>query len=170
MLAQVLPALDQSQFSRLFGPADLRVFLAPDHPASDGSVIRSALRGANAPITPGMIMLSSVQIAEIVQARTKRSRRRIAGYLRKVAPEHAGLMSDRKLEAATSRWMEEASSYGIQSEAAHGRWCYMQLCADGKLTGRPEIRSAFSDTERTPDMVVSLMLKEIVREMRRAGF
>jgi Domain of unknown function (DUF4123) len=36
VLAEVLPVLDAAQFSRVFGPAQALMFLAPDHPASNG--------------------------------------------------------------------------------------------------------------------------------------
>ena len=37
VLAEVMPVLDAAQFSRMFGPAKALMFLAPDHPGSDGS-------------------------------------------------------------------------------------------------------------------------------------
>jgi hypothetical protein len=61
VLAEVMPVLDAAQFSRVFGPAKALLFLAPDHPASDGSSLRRAVLPADAPSAPpapaGMLKL-----------------------------------------------------------------------------------------------------------------
>jgi hypothetical protein len=73
VLAEVLPVLDAAQFSRVFGPAKALMFLAPDHPASDGSLIRRAvLPGGAPPAPPGMLRLSMEQMEGIEEIRLER--------------------------------------------------------------------------------------------------
>ena len=132
VLAEVLPALDAAQFSRVFGPARTLMFLAPDHPGSDGSPLRRAALPDDAPpAPPGLLRLSMDEMRGIEAIRFERCQLRITRYLRDVAPEPTRRVSDAELNRLTARWMEEAQSHGVKSEAALGRWSYLQLISEG---------------------------------------
>ena len=75
----------------------------------------------------------------IEEFRFERSQLRIARYLRSVAPEQAQRLSDAELSRSTARWMEEAQSQGVKSEAALGRWSYLQLITMGEIGKRKEV-------------------------------
>jgi hypothetical protein len=140
VLAEVLPVLDPAQFSRIFGPAKALMFLAPDHPGSDGSPLRRAVLPDDAPpAQPGLLKLSMEQMRGIEGIRFERSRLRITRYLRNVAPEQAGRLGDAELSQSTARWMEEAQGHGVKSEAALGRWTYLQLITIGEIGKRKEV-------------------------------
>jgi hypothetical protein len=140
VLAEVLPVLDAAQFSRVFGPAKVLMFLAPDHPASVGSTVRRAvLPDDAAPAPPGMLKLSIEQMEAIEEIRFERSQLRITRYLRNVAPEQAGRLSDVELNRSTALWMQEAQGHGVKSEAALGRWTYLQLITIGEIGKKKEV-------------------------------
>jgi hypothetical protein len=162
VLAEVLPVLDAAQFSRVFGPAKALMFLAPDHPASDSSIIRRALLPDDAPPAPaGMLKLSMGQMEGIEGARFERSQLRITRYLRNVAPEQARRLSDLELSRSTARWMEEAQGHGVKSEAALGRWSYLQLITIGEIGKKKEVTDYLrqGNTDRTTDQRVQHLMQ-----------
>ena len=140
VLAEVLAVLDAAQFSRVFGPAKALMFPAPDHPASDGSPLRRAVLPEDAPLAPaGLLKLSMDQMRGIEEMRFERSRLRIIRYLRDVAPEQSAKMSDTQLAGAIAGWMDEARGHGVKSEAALGRWSYLQLVTFGEIGKKREV-------------------------------
>jgi hypothetical protein len=163
VLAEVLPVLDAAQFSRVFGPAKALMFLAPDHPASDGSILRRAVLPDDAPpATPGMLKLSMEQMRGIEEIRLERSRLRISRYLREVAPEHTSGMSDSQLRRATSIWMDEARSHGVKSEVALGKFCYLQSISGGRAAYQPGVQEYLSSKDGLPaDDRVGLLLRSV---------
>jgi hypothetical protein len=172
VLAEVLPVLDAAQFSRIFGPANALLFLAPDHPASDGSILRRAILPNDCPPAPaGMLRLSMEQMTGIEEIRFERSQLRIARYLRDVAPEQAGRLSDSELSQSTARWMKEAQGHGVKSEASLGRWSYLQLASGGRFGSTPEVQRAMtsSDIDATPDEKVRYLLASVASNLRMAN-
>jgi hypothetical protein len=157
VMAEVLPVLDASQFSRIFGPAKALMFLAPDHPAPDGSPSRRAvLPGDAPPAQGGLLKLSMEQMRGIDAARLERSRLRITRYLRNVSPEQSARMSETQLAHATVQWMDEGRGHGLQSEAALGRWSYLQLITAGEIGKKREVTDYLRqpNAERTTDQRV----------------
>jgi hypothetical protein len=134
VLAEVLPVLDATQFARVFGPAKALMFLAPDHPASDGSIIRRALLPDDAPpAQPGMLKLSMEQMEGIEDVRLKRSQQRIVKYLRDVAPVQTKRMGDKEVVDKTTLFLKEGRALGVRTEAGLGRWCYLQVITNGEM-------------------------------------
>jgi hypothetical protein len=134
VLAEVLPVLDAAQFSRVFGPAKALMFLAPDHPASDGSIVRRAvLPGDAPPAPPGMLRLSMEQMAGIEDVRLKRSQQRIVKYLRDVAPVQTRQMGDKEVVDRTALYLKEGRAFGVRTEAGLARWCYLQVITNGEM-------------------------------------
>jgi hypothetical protein len=169
VLAQTLPQLGAAQFSRLFGPAIGLTFPAPDYPSSNGSPVRRAPLPADAPPAPaGLLRLTAEQLAGIEEARLEKSRRRIAAYLREVAPERTASMSDAELAQMTAAHMDEARGYGVRSEAGMGRWSYMALMTGGKLSRNADVRSVMTANEPSmpPDDRVRLLLQASLAHAR----
>jgi hypothetical protein len=72
VLAEILPLLDAGQFRRFFGPASSLLFPSPNHPASNGSLIRRADLPDDAPAAPpGLLRLSRHQM-EVLERRRRR--------------------------------------------------------------------------------------------------
>jgi hypothetical protein len=65
-------------------------------------------------------------------------------------------MSDAQLASATARWVDEARGHGVQSEAALGRWSYLQLITTGEIGKKNEVVDYLRapNTERTTDQRV----------------
>ena len=134
VLAEVMPVLDAAQFSRVFGPARALMFMAPDHPASDGSLIRRAVLPQGAPpAQAGLLRLSMEEMMGIEAARLERSRLRIMTYLLKVAPDHTKHISETEFADKTALLMKEGRALGVRTEANLGRWCYLQVITNGEM-------------------------------------
>jgi hypothetical protein len=152
VLAEVLPVLDAAQFSRVFGPARALMFLAPDHPASDGSAIRRAvLPGDTPPAPPGMLTLSMEQMAGIEEARLDRSRRKVMSYLRKVDEQATSEMSDAELSNLIIQYERSGNAIGLSSERAHMKWAYLMSVSGGDIAKGQETREFFVASSKHPD-------------------
>lgn len=121
VLAQVLPTLDESQFARVLGPAALVVM-----PREDGGRPFQAHAPELAAIAPqGPLRLNVAQMEAISETRVMQSRRRMANYLREVAPNECGKMDDRELSKFVVYSEGAARGFGVESERATTIWTYM---------------------------------------------
>lgn len=153
VMAQVLYAMDAPELARFYGPADC-LFFAPDPDWAGGRPWLQAPRPADLPAPArGALALSMPTIERMQAVRDARHRRRIATYLRKVAPEQTAGMDDAALEVATAGFMAEAKTHGVRSESAMGRWGYLQLLTGGQMGRQPEVTDylAKGDPAKTPD-------------------
>lgn len=135
VLAQTLPAMDSQEIARLYGPATQLTFA----PALEWASGRDWWR-ADRPETPsnphrGHLRISMETVVRTEGVRLDRNRGRITAYLRRVAPDQTRDLDDATLNAMTGRYMNEARSYGVRSEAGMGRWAYLQLIT-GEKTGQ----------------------------------
>lgn len=161
VMAQVLPSLDGSGFARLFGPASAILF-APDADWVGSSGIMAAPRPDDLPKPPkGPLTLDEAAMKRVEAKRLGRSHRRVMAYLREVAPDEAGAMSDEELATATGTYMQEARSMGVETEAGMGRWSYMQLVSGGAMTDDADIKDYMSkaDDGTTPDDRVQALMQ-----------
>ena len=78
-------------------------------------------------------------------------------------------MSDAELDAATAQYMAEAQAYGVRSEAAMGRWSFMQLISEGRIGAHPVVRREMASTTRpdTPDARVAGMMRALALGLER---
>jgi hypothetical protein len=152
VLAEVLPALDAAQFSRVFGPAKFLLFQSPDHPASNGSPLRRALLPDDAPpAQPGLLKLSDAQMAEIEYAGNAASRRETMVYLREYASDDVSRMTDQQLHQTVAEIEQKGLSLGFESVGAHLMFAF--LCVSGVIAavGIKEFSDAIVESEMHPD-------------------
>jgi hypothetical protein len=171
VLAEVLPVMDAAQFSRFFGPANALMFYSPDHPASNGSHTRRAVLPDDVPpAVPGLLRLSDQQMRGIESARLDRASRRIANYLREAAPLQTQSFSDRELTLRAKQWATDARLHGVSSEAALGRWSYLELISGGAVGKSSEVKKLFAvpDASVSPDKRVQLLMQATIEQVRVA--
>lgn len=163
VMAQTLPAIDVAEAARLFGPAEAIVFSPDPDWLPDGT--KAPLYDTRRPdwpfAQPGMARLSPATRARMRALREARTSRRVAAYLRKVAPDQTAALDDTRLAAATAHHITEARGLGVRSEAALGRWCFLQLLCGGSLGSNPEVKHFMSveDKSADPDTRVELLLR-----------
>ena len=158
VLAEVLPVLGAAQFSRVFGPAKTLMFLAPDHPASDGSLIRRAVLPDDAPPGPaGMLKLSTEQYAELTNQRVWKNRRFTMDYLRDAAPEETAQLSDEALYQYVTRAEKSGFRIGLESDYAHGLWAFMLLAFGESIANNAMITNAIRQSGDPDKTVEDLM-------------
>jgi hypothetical protein len=167
VLAEVLPVLDAAQFSRVFGPAKALMFLAPDHPASDGSILRGALLPEDAPPAPsGMLKLSMEQMEGIEGIRLERLQKRTAEYLLRVGGDKLEGRSEAALRRDADIWLKSGMAYGVKSECALWQWSYLQLYTRGRLTEAPGIDDYMRRWPGKPDAKVDYLMSASIARLR----
>jgi hypothetical protein len=160
VLAEVLPVLDAAQFSRVFGPAKALMFLAPDHPASDGSTLRRALQPEDAPLAPaGMLKLGLDQYAALTEQRIWRNRKFTMDYLRDAAPEETSRMSDDELYLFVCRSEKSGFDLGLESDYAHGLWAFMLLAFGAGFLSSALITDAIRQSEDPDETIEEIMVE-----------
>jgi hypothetical protein len=157
VLASILPLLDASQFSRLLGAAAGIVM-----DATDFGGVKIAPRPDNLPASPhGFLRFSKDQIAVIRQRGGERSHRRIARYLREVAPDPTDKMSDAEIHAAVLKSEKTGKEIGLHSEQAFGKWSYLNIITGGRILEQDGVRRYMTDGAHPPDQKVTLMLRSL---------
>jgi Domain of unknown function (DUF4123) len=167
VLAEVLPFLDASQFSRVFGPAREIVFLAPEHPSvSSGSPLRRAIFPLEAPLAPaGLLKLSQPQIDGIEDIRNEASRRDTVAYLREYAPDDTSGMSDAALNTKVAGIEQRGFDLGFVSMTTHLLFVFMCVTGAWEESDDAELRQAIKEGEMEPDNA----LDEVYASMIEAG-
>jgi hypothetical protein len=169
VLAEVLPVLDASQFSRVFGPAKALMFLAPDHAASDDSTLRRALLPDDAPPAPaGMLKLGVDQYASLTEQRIWRNRKFTMDYLRDAAPEETSRMSDDELYLSVCRSEKSGFDLGLESDYAHGLWAFMLLVFGVGFVSQASIAGAIRDAD-DPDAAIEEIMEELAASAENEG-
>jgi hypothetical protein len=167
VLAEVLPVLDAEQFSRVFGPAKALMFLAPDHPASDSSIIRRALLPDDAPPAPaGMLKLSMEQMEGIEAARYVRLQKRTTEYLLRVGADKLEGCSEAELRRDADIWLKSGVAYGVKSECALWQWSYLQLFTRGRLVEVPGVDHYMRRWPGKPDDKVDYLMSASITRLR----
>lgn len=151
VMAQVMPSLKLQNVARVLGPANQIVF-SPDSDWHGRSMtVRRNDELPNAPL--GMLKLSRAE-ADAIEARQGiRSQRRIASYLRDVAPHHTAGMDDDELMHFVSVETRKVTAFGVRREDMIGRWSFMQLTSGSDLSRDEHVRSAMTNRSlrETPD-------------------
>ncbi len=86
VLAPLMPEMDAAQFARLFGPASILLFPAPDHPSWSGSIIRKAMKPEGAVADAGLLQFDTEQLAIVSQDTVRALNEKIFAYLEEHHP------------------------------------------------------------------------------------
>jgi hypothetical protein len=164
VLAEVLPVLNAAQFSRAFGPANALMFLAPDHPAPDGSTLRRAVLPNDAPpAPPGMLKLSMDQMMGIEVARLASSRRETMSYLRRQFPRESAKIDDETLYADVSEYERRGYALGLTTMTAHLLFAWLAFTGASAVleTGEfaADVRESGADPNEAIESVFDGMLE-----------
>lgn len=165
VLAILLSLLSREQISRFLGPATALIF-----DATDVAQLFVANRPVELPSPPtGMLQFTPEQITALSARRVDISRRRIAAYLRDVAPEHTARMDDTTLAKAVLQSEGEAKQLGLTGEADIGKWSYLQLLGGGQLLTNAAVATAFTvpDYGSTPAECLDRLFDEVEHRFRR---
>ncbi|MBC9248290.1 hypothetical protein H4P12_16595 [Paracoccus sp. 11-3] len=170
VLAQTLAAMSALEVARFYGPATSLIF-APVSDWANGQTWWRTDRPEDLPDPHrGHLRISMETVGRTEGIRIQHNRRRITAYLRRVAPDQTRSLDDATLDAMAGRYMSEAHAYGVRSEAAMGRWCFLQVVAGGRMSSQKEIADyvAVPDGRKTADeRVRDLMAMVAFRASRR---
>jgi Domain of unknown function (DUF4123) len=170
VLAEVLPVLDAAQFARVFGPAQALMFLAPEHPDSDGSTLRRAVLPEDTPpAPPGMLKLSMEQMLGIEEIRFERLQKRTSEYLRRVGADKLEGRSEAALRRDANVWLKSGMAYGVKSECALWQWSYLQLYTRGRLTEVPGLHDYMKHAPGRPDDKVDIIMNSAIARLQKAA-
>lgn len=158
VMMQTIPALDEVQVARLFGPATQLIF-APDKAWGGG--VKRARRGANILAPLGPLKFDRAAMQMMSSSRLEVSRQRVMAYLREADPENNNL-SDSDLRKKTLFYEADGKEMGLRSEGAHARWAFLMSSTDGQIGQEQEIRKAVK-TSADPDQTLAQLMDEMVK-------
>ncbi len=161
-MTQVLPALDESQLSRLLGACQ-RIIFKPEAEWSQEAL--HLVRPDNLPASPGGPLRWTQQtISQIEAARFNWLVMRTMKYLRKSADHKVKQVSDEVLRAGVYKWLKAAAAYGVNQEAAFRKWSYLQVVTGGRLETPLGLRDfmAASEPVPNPNEKVAMIMRESI--------
>ena len=159
VMTSMLPTLYLEQVLRLFGEAQQIIAVSRDF---NGCRVFAKPEGSHS--KPGLLRLEKAQYDLLGSARQVSTELRIGNYLRHTVPEKTSHFSDAELQKIAQDRIEEARGFGVKSEGALGRWCYLQMITDGQLTQVAGVRDyMFGQDGVAADQKVSLLLKSLTR-------
>jgi Domain of unknown function (DUF4123) len=165
VLAEVLPVLDASQFSRVFGPTREIVFLAPDHPSvSSGSPLRRALHPGDAPLAPvGMLRLLRSQVEDIDESHNVVTRWDTVAYLRECARDETAPLSDSQLYERVKLLERRGLDIGFVSMTAHLLFAFMCITGAWEERDDAELSEAIEEEDIDPDDAIGDVYENMLR-------
>ena len=158
VMMQTIPALNEIQVARLFGPASSIIF-APDEVWGGG--VKRARRGSDIEPPRGFLTLDRHAMAAMSASRLEVSRRRVMAYLREADPENNNLL-DAELHKKVLFYEEHGKELGLCSERAHGQWAFLMSSSNGAIGDEQEVISALKlsgDADKTLDQIMVAMVK-----------
>lgn len=158
VMMQTIPALDEVQIARLFGPATQLIF-APGLVWGGG--VKRARHAANIKPPLGSLQFDPAAMQAMSAARLEVSRQRVMAYLREADPENNKL-SDADLRKKTSFYEADGKEMGLRSEGAHARWAFLMSSTDGEIGQEQEIRKAVKSSA-DPDQTLAEIMDGMVR-------
>ncbi|MCI9868205.1 hypothetical protein RHIZ_19770 [Rhizobium skierniewicense] len=158
VMMQTIPALDEVQIARLFGPATQLIF-APGLVWGGG--VKRARHAANIKPPLGSLQFDPAAMQAMSAARLEVSRQRVMAYLREADPENNKL-SDADLRKKTLFYEADGKEMGLRSEGAHARWAFLMSSTDGEIGQEQEIRKAVKSSA-DPDQTLAEIMDGMVR-------
>lgn len=167
VIAQVLPALDASQFARLFGPASTILFV-PDRDWGGGA--KQAIKPDDLPKPPsGPLKLNTETVQRIESHRLFASRRHRMDYVRDTCRAETAGASDEMVAEHIRISDETGKQLGLVSEAAHCRWAFIMCKTNGRVLKTPEILRRISSEGSSPDEQVRTFMVDMASALKASG-
>lgn len=168
-LAQVIRTLSKSQLRRLLGPAE-QIVAPQSETAVPAVFVQNQSDLSTGRATRGMLRIGGDgQYDAIVDARVAASDERIITYLRDVAPQDSEPLSDDEMQRRVTEYRARARENGVVSEAAVGRWCFLELSTNGRFSFVPGVKDYLR--EKSPasiDDKVYLLLDSVGEAAKRS--
>ena len=163
VLAQVMPALDEAQFARFFGPANLIAFAPdPEWASEEGFLI--APRLDDLPQAPaGPLRLDRAVMESMDELRVQSRRKSIKAYLNDVAPELTANADKTEIENYIISAEKSALRLNIKTDRGIALWTFTLLLTGGAAMSDPDINRAFLDGRLSGDRVLDEMAEQIIR-------
>ena len=159
--------LDETQFSRILGPASEITFVSEDYGGSKRVPV-----DPDWPLPPaGPLVIRPDQVISLQDRRIKARRTRIGNYLKEVAPKEAAAHGDAGLKALVLTSEATGQELNLRSEQAHARWAYLMLRTRGQAPHQPGLREYITDGQVDPDRKITLVLASMamVESTSQAG-
>ncbi len=135
-----------------------------DPRALGGRGVRRALRSSDLPPPPrGRLRLTQAQLEALEDAARERSCRKIAAYLRQVAPEEASGLSDAQLRQHVLHSAAEGQAAGLQSECSQGQWAYLALTTGGAFGRNGKLLGYVMHGGGVPDTNLDRMFERMTK-------
>lgn len=167
VMAMLLPLLDASQVSRLFGRANGIVLVAPE-----GDGLRTYPRPQELPEAPnGWLRIRPDQYEGLGNAKLHNAALMVRSYLQKVSPSKVSHLPEEKLLQVVLGWVRESHSFGVRGLPSHCRWSYLQVITGGKLLESDSVRQVMTAfvPEMSADERVRRLLVHSAAWLRRKG-
>jgi len=159
VMAQVLPALDASQQSRLLGSCN-QIFCKPE-PGWSKRAMRMVRPDNLAEPTSGPLRWTPQTMQNIHAYRMTISRQKVGAYLREVDPGNTEHFSDEQLFNVVLNYEKSGNALGLESERAHMKWAYLMSITNAGAAEGAVAKGYFQSSSKHPDDAIDDILDEL---------
>jgi len=161
VMAQVIPALEPAELSRLLGPA-ISVHFKPAREWAGGQDWIACARTDDLPMPPvGPLELSAASLEGIDEENAAASRDVVRQYLTEVAPEYTERLSPEELQDVILNAERVGTEIGLESEHGFGLWTYLALITGQDILQEPQVLAHFKNDPRPSDELVEELVDQI---------
>ncbi|RNF33565.1 hypothetical protein [Paracoccus methylarcula] len=159
VMAQVIPALNAAQLSRLLGPCR-QILCAPGVEWADGVLSVDRLEDWPPPHS-GPLRFDAETMRAMNEMRMEGSRRKVMSYLREVDPGGIENLSDAELRHRVMICEKTGKEMGLESEQAHMKWAYLMSITGGRADQDGVAKAHFQGSYKHPDDAIDDVLDEL---------
>jgi hypothetical protein len=164
VMMQVIPVLDATQTSILFGPAEQIIF-APD--AMWGGGLKRARKRSDASSQQGILTLTENNMNAMTEIRLEASRRKRVALFRNSVPHLLDGLNDEEALACMERYEQQARAHGLRTERGFYQWTYLMSASEGRFIQSPEIRDHLKG--KNPDKRLDEMMGFMANAAAKGG-
>ncbi|MCB5205399.1 hypothetical protein LH464_23340 [Neorhizobium sp. T786] len=168
VMAQVLPVLDEPRYARFLGPALAVLFTPYEEWGGDCIRARNLKNPLSFTIPKGPLHWDQKTLDAISETRMVRLSWSIADYLRDVAPDKTGDMSDEALRGRALDYMREAKKLGVTHDVAYAKWSYMRLTGTSADFGKLQTFMTDASVSHSANDRVKYLMEFQINQLQEA--
>jgi hypothetical protein len=121
-----------------------------------------------------LVQIRAEQIGALQKDIQERFQSQVAAYLRRHLPAMTGGMGETDLRARIKRWQEQAASYGIVTQRAVTKWCFLSMVLGDNFQQIPSIQQYLRQdipdgSTKVHSLMKALEVKLREKELGREG-
>ena len=114
------------------------------------------------------MIIRSEQLQVFTKAANESFQRRVAAYLRQNLPELTAGVDNEELDRRIETWQSRAARYGVTTERAIAKWCFLAMVTSESFDEQPELHEYLSQPNPDPAAKIDTLMDALYVRLRQA--